>query len=158
MNDERAEIEAAIPHRDPFLFLDRVTDRGFESLSAEWTVPEDAEFFRGHYPGRPITPGVILSEHAFQCAALLISTMSSGSSQRDGVPVLTKIEHARFRRMVAPGETVATTVKVVERLGPAWYMSARVTLRGATVLDLRFVLSSTEAMAGIGLPPATEEP
>ena len=71
----------------------------------------------------------------------------------DGVPVLTKIEGARFKRIVKPGETIATEVRVAERLGPAWYLSAKVTCDGETVLRIRFVLSATAAMqrAGEGL-------
>ncbi len=146
---DRAAIEAAIPHRPPFLFVDRVTDRTEESLTSEWTVPADADFFRGHYPGQPITPGVLLSEHTFQTAALLISNALSGFAAEDGVPVLTKIEGARFKRMVLPGETVKTTVRVTERLGPAWYMSGKVTCEDKTVLQIRFVLSASDAMARV---------
>ena len=154
--DPRAEIEAVIPHRDPFLFVDRIVTREAQAIECAWTVPTDADFFRGHYPGQPVTPGVILSEHTFQCAAVLIAHALPGTpgfSPEEGVPVLTKIESARFKRMVLPGETVTTRVQVAERLGPAWYLSAKVTCAGATVLNIRFVLSATAAMqrAGEGL-------
>ncbi len=148
--DPRAAVLAAIPHRPPFLFVDAIEDRTETSIECSWTVPAEAEFFRGHYPGQPITPGVILSEHAFQCAAVMISQELSGFSASDGVPVLTKIEGARFKRIVHPGETVTTRVEVVERLGPAWYLKARVACAGATVLQVRFVLSATEAMSRVG--------
>ena len=146
----RAEIEAAIPHRAPFLFLDRVVDRGEDFLVGEWTVPAEADWFRGHYPGQPVTPGALLSEHVFQAAAVLISLALDGSSATDGVPVLTKIADARFRRMVLPGETLTTRVEVDERVGPAWYCSGATTRGGESVLRIRFVLSATGALARLG--------
>ena len=143
----RAEIEAAIPHRAPFLFLDRVVERSQDALVCEWTVPPDADWFRGHYPGKPVTPGALLSEHVFQAAALMISLTLGGLAKDEGVPVLTRIADARFRRMVLPGETLTTRVEVDERVGPAWYCKGRTTCGGATVLRIRFALTVTGAMA-----------
>ena len=94
-------------------------------------------------------PGVLLSEHAFQCAALLVADSLGAIGTEEGAPVLTKIEGARFKRVVAPGETVSTFARVRERLGPAWYFSADTRCEGARVLSIRFVLSSTEEMARV---------
>ena len=146
---DRAAIEARIPHRPPFLLLDRIVDETAESLVAEWRVPEDADWFRGHYPDEPILPGVLLSEHVFQAAACLIAARLRGFSPEDGVSVLTKIESARFKRIVRPGESVRTEVSVRDTLGPAWYMNGSVTCDGATALRIRFVLSATEALGRV---------
>ncbi|MCZ6596240.1 MAG: beta-hydroxyacyl-ACP dehydratase [Planctomycetota bacterium] len=143
----RAEIEAAIPHRDPFLFVDRVLERTDDSLVAEWTVPPEAEWFRGHYPGNPVTPGAILCEHVFQTAAVLLSHALGGFAEHDGIPVLVKVNDARFRRVVRPGETLTTTVKLEERFGPAWILSGRIRCGDARVLQVGFVLSATKALA-----------
>ena len=67
----------------------------------------------------------------------------------EGVPVLTKIEGARYKRIVDPGETLSTQVSLSERLGPAWYLAGKVRCDGATVLNIRFVLSTTEAMKSV---------
>lgn len=142
----RAEIEAAIPHREPFLFLDRIVERSAEGLVSSWQVPQDASWFAGHFPDEPVTPGVILSEHVFQSAAVFVSLELGGFSEDDGVPVLTKIEGARFKRIVRPGDAIATTVRLTERLGPAWYFSGKITSAGETVANIRFVLSATGAM------------
>lgn len=148
----RARIEALIPHRDPFLFVDEVVACDEAKLAASWRIPADADWFRGHYPGQPVQPGVLICEHAFQVAALLIAAQSDGIDARDGVPVLTKIERARFRRMVGPGELLETTVEVAERVGPAWILSSRTRCEGDKVLEARFVLSGTTAMARIEQP------
>lgn len=156
----RAEIEALIPHREPFLFVDELLERevGPEGgrLSAAWTVPPEAEFFRGHYPGRPVTPGAILCEHAFQVGALYVSLALGGFSARDGVPVLARIRESRFKRVVEPGERVTTAVELEERAGPAWCLRADVRAGADLALRVRYVLTATEAMAraarGTGRP------
>lgn len=134
---DRAAIEARIPHRAPFLFVDRVLERAPERLVTEWDVRADLPAFAGHYPGRPILPGVLISEFAFQSAAILFADEGHAA----GVPVLTKIEHARFRKIVQPGETLRAAVEAVERLGDARWVEARVTSAGARVLDIRFTVA-----------------
>jgi 3-hydroxyacyl-[acyl-carrier-protein] dehydratase len=144
---EQREIEAAIPHRPPFLFVDRIVESSEEELVAEWTPPADAEWFTGHYPGRPIVPGVLLSEHVFQTAAILVSRLLGGLDAGDLVPVLTKIEEARFRRVVRPGETLICRVKIGERVGAAWYMSGDVRCEGKSVLRIRYVMTNASVEA-----------
>ena len=146
----RDAILARIPHREPFLFLDRIVEENDDSITCEWRVPEDAFWISGHYPGQPVLPGVLLSEHAFQAAACLISARLNGLGPEQGVPVLTKIEFARFRRMVSPGETLRTTVSVREVVGPAWYMQAKVEREGSVCARIEFVLTATGALAKAG--------
>jgi 3-hydroxyacyl-[acyl-carrier-protein] dehydratase len=139
-------IRARIPHRPPFLFVDRAVALEDDGITTEWDVQPDAPFFEGHYPDNPIVPGVLLSEFVFQSAALFMSGLMEGE---EGVPVLTKIEDARFRSMVTPGETLRAEVTLTERLGPACYMKAKVTSEGRSVLRIAFVvaLAPTEAPA-----------
>lgn len=140
----RTEIEALIPHRDPFLFVDRILARTSDSIVTEWDVAPDLFAFRGHYPGFPVLPGVLISEFTFQSAACLFASGADPSVRSNAVPVLTKIEDARFRRVVKPGETLRAEVEVTERLGPARYCKAIVTCGGETVVRLRFTVA--EAM------------
>jgi 3-hydroxyacyl-[acyl-carrier-protein] dehydratase len=149
---DRAAIEARLPHREPFLFLDRfeiepaATRAEIPSAKAEWRVPEDADFFRGHYPENPVTPGVILCEHAFQAAAVLLTELGQSFGSMRGVPVLARIEKAKFRRMVRPGETLHTRVSLVETPGRAFYLEGASECAGERVLELSFAL--THAVAG----------
>lgn len=145
--EAKGAVEAAIPHRDPFLFVDAVLDRGQDFLESSWHVPADGPWFRGHYPGQPVLPGVLIAEHCFQSAALLISALRGGFDPADGVPVLTKIEGGRFKRIVRPGETLRTRVELRETLGPAYWMSAHVRCGDQSVLRIRYVLTATKALA-----------
>lgn len=144
----RTEIEAAIPHRAPFLFVDRVVERTSDAITTEWDVTPDLFAFRGHYPGNPVLPGVLISEFTFQSAALLFSDPSTARSAPNAVPVLTKIEDARFRQIVRPGATLSARVVTIERIANARYMQATVTSHGATVLKLRFTVALVEVGAG----------
>lgn len=143
-------VEAAIPHRDPFLFVDAVVEREATALATRWHVPADGAWFRGHYPGEPVLPGVLISEHCFQSAAILVSELRGGLASADGIPVLARIENARFKRIVRPGETLLTRVELRETLGPAYYLSAHVRCADATVLRMRFVLTASAALARSG--------
>ncbi|MCE9593582.1 MAG: beta-hydroxyacyl-ACP dehydratase [Planctomycetes bacterium] len=147
---DRTAIEALIPHRAPFLFVDRVVEHSADAITTEWFVAEDAFFFRGHYPGFPLLPGVLLCEAAVQAGALLAALEPRDAANDGKVPVLVKLGEARFRRMVRPGETLVFHVTVDERLGPARVMTARVTSAGKNVARLQF----TVAVAALG----AEEP
>jgi 3-hydroxyacyl-[acyl-carrier-protein] dehydratase len=140
---ERAAIEALLPHRDPFLLVDRIADRGEDWIETEWHVAEDLDVFRGHYPGNPILPGVLISEHCFQSAALLLGNRTGDEAAR-GVPVLTRIEDARFRRMVRPGQTLRTRVQQTDQLANACWFTAQVASDEGKVARLRFILALAE--------------
>lgn len=148
-SDPRADVLAAIPHRDPFLFVDRIVEQAGAPeapslLRTEWHVPTDGDWFRGHYPGHPILPGVLVSEFAFQSAAVLLSLRSA--AQEGDVPVLIGIENARFKSTVEPGELLQAEVELLEELSGKHYMRGVVTSAGRTVLRLRF------AVAEVGEP------
>ena len=140
---DRDAIEKRLPHRAPFLFLDAVAVDG-ETAVASWRVPESADFFRGHYPGNPVTPGVILCEHAFQAAAVLLTELGQSFGATQGVPVLARIEKAKFRRMVRPGESLRTEVQLADRAGPAAFLEAKVWVGEELAMEVRCVLTRVE--------------
>ena len=148
---DRAAIEARLPHREPFLFLDRfeidagaAASAAVPGATASWRVPESADFFRGHYPGNPVTPGVILCEHAFQAAAVLLTELGQSFGATRGVPGLARIEKAKFRRMVRPGESLRTEVQLADRAGPAAFLEAKAWVGEELAMEVRCVLTRAE--------------
>ena len=146
MVSDRTRIEALLPHRDPFLLVDRIVEEGEGWVLTEWDVPEDLPVFEGHFPGDPVLPGVMISEHGFQSAALAIYA-GSDSKEEPGTPVLTRIEDARFKRIVRPGETLTTRAEIVETLANARFCKLTVTCDGATVARIRCTLALAPATA-----------
>ena len=150
-SEARREIEARIPHRAPFLFVDRVVERGDVSIRTEWTPTESHDFFRGHYPGQPVLPGVLATEFCLQSAAILLCDPDADWTKRGAVPVLARLRDARFRRIVRPGETLCASVAIEDRVGPAYHMKAEVRTRaGERVLSVAFVLTVAEAEGSAG--------
>jgi len=100
---DRAGIEALIPHREPFLLIDRVIELepGVRAV-AEHTFTGDEWYLRGHFPGEPIVPGVILVESCAQVATVMAMAMPA---QRKGLGLFAGIEEMRFKRIVRPGDT-----------------------------------------------------
>lgn len=137
MSDANA-ILSAIPHRPPFLFVDRIVELSPRRIVTETLADPAAEFFRGHYPGRPIMPGVLLCECCFQAGALLVSHHVGGWSASDGVPVLTRIGDARFRHIVHPGDTLRTEVTLDEELDQAYFLTGRLSANDKQALRVTF--------------------
>mgnify|MGYP001420662799 CR=1 FL=1 len=142
---KRAAIEARIPHRDPFLLLDELVDEGPNWIVTRWTPPRTLPAFAGHYPGQPILPGVLISEMCFQSAALLLAGPADARAAGAGIPVLTRIHDARFKRMVKPGETLEARVEELERLQNARFLRATVRVDGQLALRISFAVAEAPA-------------
>lgn len=134
-----AEVLSLIPHRPPFLFVDEIVAHTGESLTARRTWRAHESFYEGHYPGAPITPGVLLCEAVFQTGALLMAKlMAASGGGQDGVPLLTKVTEVRFRLPVYPGDTVLIEVKRKESAAGFHFMSGAITRDGKKVLNIEF--------------------
>ncbi len=137
------EILATIPHRPPFLFIDEIKEVRTDGAVCTRTFRADEPFYSGHYPGNPITPGVLLCESVFQTAAIYLTKklQAEGVTSADKTPVLCRIEEAKFKGMVKPGDTVTIDVKHVETLQQFHFLTGSVRLDGKVVLTIRFALA-----------------
>lgn len=120
-----AAIHAAIPHRAPFLLLDVIVSQDDKKIHCRKTFTGEEFFYQGHYPNFPLTPGVLLVEAGMQAGAVLLSKQAGAVSGK--VPVATRIDGVKFKRMVRPGETIDIEVELVERMADAFFLKAKVT-------------------------------
>lgn len=117
------------------LLVDEIVSLDESSIVCRKTFHADEYFFQGHYPGHPLTPGVILCESAVQSGAVLLAQIVSTG---DGVPVLTRLGDVKFKQMVRPGDTVDLHVKLDEVVSRAYYMTAQVKCDGKLAARLSF--------------------
>jgi 3-hydroxyacyl-[acyl-carrier-protein] dehydratase len=148
------DIQASIPHRPPFLFVDAVVSCDDKQIVAERTWDPAADFYKGHYPGNPITPGVLLCESVFQTAALLMAERARkglhAESGNKTVPVIARVENTKFRKMVLPGRKTVITVTLKETINGFYFMSGKVTgPDGKPVLTTDFAITIVDK-ANIG--------
>ena len=133
------QIQNAIPHRGHMLLVDRIVEEDDSSITCEKTFTGDEFFFQGHYPDYPLCPGVILCECGAQTGAILLSRKMDDDGN---VPVLTKMENVRFKRMVRPGDTIQMKVTLDEQLSGAFYLTAKVLCEGQTSARFSFVCTT----------------
>ena len=126
-----------IPHRPPFLFVDRVIEKTEDSIFTEWFLKEDQPFFKGHFPNRPITPGVIMCEFVFQSGAILMAVREKNSSN-DHTPVITRIQNVKLKNPAFPGYLLKAEVKLKEQTGGAAYMNGKITSNSKKILTIDF--------------------
>ena len=128
----------SIPHRPPFLFVDKIVEVTDDRIVTTKYADPAADFFRGHYPDRPVMPGVLVCECCFQAGALLIAHRLGGYDASKGVPVLTRVQDARFKQMVLPEQTLRVEVTLDEELHGAYFLTGRVTVEGRLAVRVSF--------------------
>ena len=128
----------AIPHREPFLFVDDIREVSSDRIVTSKYVDPRADFFRGHFPGQPVLPGVLLCECCFQAGALLMAHRAGNIEDPAAIPFLTRIQDARFKRVVQPGETVVVEVVLDDTVDNAYYLTGRATVDGELALRVKF--------------------
>ena len=137
-----AEISSLIPHRAPFLWVDKIISFAGETIITEKKIPPDLDIFNGHYPGNPIMPGVLLCEAIFQSGALLIGKIKQSHKSELGsspaLPVLTRISNAKFKRNVLPGDIVQIKVRLTETLSSVSFFKGTMKVCGKTAVQVDF--------------------
>ncbi len=142
------DIQTLIPHRPPFLYVDRIVEITQERITTEKLIDPDEAFFRGHYPNSPVMPGVLVCEAIFQSGALLVANIMQSApaiaEAAKGVPVLTRIREAKFKKMVSPGDLLEMEVKLVEKLGAAYFMRGVARVGGKVSVRVEFAATLAE--------------
>ncbi|HJU27766.1 MAG TPA: 3-hydroxyacyl-ACP dehydratase FabZ [Candidatus Binataceae bacterium] len=130
MADENRNLNRLIgmlPHRYPFLLVDRVLELDEEKALTLKNVTINEPFFTGHFPGLPIMPGVLILEALAQSAAILALEKSHG---RQTLFMLTGVDKVRFRRRVVPGDQLRMEVRLLKHHQPLWKMRAEARVDG----------------------------
>jgi 3-hydroxyacyl-[acyl-carrier-protein] dehydratase len=155
-----SNITNYIPHRPPFLFVDEIVSESDTGLIAQRTWRADEDFYRGHYPGMPITPGVLLCESVFQTGALFLARKQAakGLSTQEGVPLLARITDVRFRNPVFPGDTIVIEVEEKETLGGFIFMKGSVRCGEKRVLNVEFSVMWKKADTAQSEAPRNKAP
>ncbi len=115
------EVMRHLPHRYPFLLIDRVLE--WESgtyLKAIKNVTINEPFFQGHFPGRPVMPGVLILEALAQATGVLAFKTNNQRPDRNALYLFVSIDRARFKRQVEPGDQVLLEVRLLRRLRGMW--------------------------------------
>ena len=132
------QIQNLIPHRKPMLLVDEVIEQTERRIVCRKTFSSEDFFLQGHFPGFPLVPGVILCECCLQSGAILLSQFTPNDGS---VPVATRIDGAKFKRMVRPGETIEIDVTLNEVVSTAYFMTGKVTVEGKLAARLDFACS-----------------
>jgi 3-hydroxyacyl-[acyl-carrier-protein] dehydratase len=124
----REEIEAILPHREPFLLLDEVIElEPGKRVVARKKVREDEFWTQGHFPGRPVMPGVLIVEAMAQAGAVAVL---SEEENRGKIALFAGIDGVRFKRIVEPGDELELTCELETVRGPIGRGKARATVDG----------------------------
>ena len=137
------EILERIPQKEPFLFISDIIDRTEDKLITSYEITGEEDFFKGHFPGQPIMPGVLLCEASFQTGALLMSyKFENGLS--DKTAVVSRINNAKFKNLVKPGDKLEIEVSLTEQINNAAFMKGKISVAGKKALLIDFAVTLVE--------------
>ncbi|MEP1150885.1 MAG: 3-hydroxyacyl-ACP dehydratase FabZ [Balneola sp.] len=129
------DIKKILPHRYPFLLVDRVLETTEEKITALKNVTANEEFFNGHFPGQPIMPGVLQVEALAQAGAILLMTQKVEDAE-NSIMVFTGIKNAKFRRQVVPGDQLKLEVTLGQMRRNFVTMTGVATVDGEVACEL----------------------
>ena len=133
---DRNYVKKYLPHRDPMLFIDRVKTLSENAITIESDVDPDAAYFKGHFPGMPIMPGVLIIETVAQAGALLVSL--TRGLPADKFIAFSNVDAVKFRRPVEPGEVLTIDVEIEKIRLPFYKFIGTAKVDGKLAASLKF--------------------
>ena len=130
-----------IPHRPPFLFVDKVIEETTDTIKTEKFIDSEEPFFQGHYPDRPIMPGVLIFESIFQTGAIMMGKRIANEGR---IPVLTRVNKIKLKHAVNPSDTLQIEVKLKNLVSSAAYMTGKASVNGKVAVTLEFTAMLVE--------------
>ncbi|HUK18038.1 MAG TPA: 3-hydroxyacyl-ACP dehydratase FabZ [Bryobacteraceae bacterium] len=127
------DIRAILPHRYPFLLVDRIVELEPERIVGIKSVTHNEPFFAGHFPDFPVMPGVLIIEAMAQTAGVLV--LKTIPDRAHKLVLLVAVENARFRRPVVPGDSLRMEMKVIKRKASVAKMAGVATVDGQVVAE-----------------------
>jgi len=135
------KIQSLLPHRYPFLLIDRVIDsEPGKRLVAIKNVTINEPFFQGHFPSKPVMPGVLLIEAMAQATGLL--AMESAEVPKEAIYYLVGVDKARFKRPVVPGDQLVFEVELLKRRREIWVFTAEAKVDGKMVASAEIMCTA----------------
>ena len=141
------QIERILPHRYPFLLVDRVDELGPERIVARKLVSRNEPHFNGHFPGHPVMPGVLIIEALAQAGALLAASVVSFDPATQVIYFMA-IDKARFRKPVVPGDLLSLEVTPLRKGGAIWKLRGEAKVDGVLVAEAELLASIQPRDAG----------
>lgn len=139
------EIKNFLPHRYPFLLVDRVLElEEGRYIKAIKNVTANEPFFNGHFPDKPIMPGVLIIEAMAQSTGLLGFRTMSAEPQPNTLFMLVAVDKARFKRQVEPGDQLVLEAEVIKRKGMMWVFDTKASVGGNLVASAELMCAAKE--------------
>jgi len=149
---ENIDIRDILPHRYPFLLVDRITEIGEEHIVGLKNVTANEPFFVGHFPEYPVMPGVLIVEAMAQVGGVLV--LLSVEDRRNKLVLFASIEEAKFRKPVLPGDTLVIECKTLKRKASVVKMQGIATVNGQVVAEGIVMCKLADKPAQGGAKPA----
>jgi 3-hydroxyacyl-[acyl-carrier-protein] dehydratase len=131
------QVRELLPHRYPMLLVDRVVELGPDSIVAEKLVSANEPFFQGHFPQRPIMPGVLMIEALAQAGGIIVRH-NDAEARKSGV-ALAGVDACRFRRPVVPGDVLVLHAKLVHRRGSLLKLEGSARVNGEVAAEAQIL-------------------
>ncbi len=145
-NEVQEIVLNSIPHRSPFLFVDKIINLSDEMIIAERKLKKEEFFFKGHYPQMPLMPGVLMCEAIFQTAGIFMSQKLLNHSDINGkLPVLTRIESAKFKRMAFPEDTLQLEATFTQKIKDFYFFKGCAKKDNQILVNIEFILGMVKS-------------